>query len=833
MRFSQWPIARKLALLCLAFGLVPVAIVATFILNRSTNTVRERTADRLREAAGHVADKIDRNLFERYGDVQAFGFNEVVRDSSQWYQTGSQHNRIADRMNAYVAAYGLYPITQFVDPAGRVIAVNDLDATGTSINTTALMSVSHANEPWLTACVSGQFTRSMAHSAKGNTAATGTVIEAAHTNRAMATVFGDQAEQVIGFAAPVRGANGRTIGCWRNLASVSLVRGILADAQSSLVAAGYSHAVLTVVDSTGRPLTSVGDSTLVPTLLETMKANGALTTLLAGQSGTTQSDISGTATQVAYAHLTGALGYPGMNWGVLISVPQLEVDAAANISALRYSVIGVGAIIGVCIVLIAMWIGRRLAKPVHEMADVAAAVAVGRTDRTASWLWQDEIAQVANALNEIVTAQRELAETANALSRGDIIAKTVVRSADDALGRSFGTLRDTFAALTTEVDGLIRAARAGQLSHRGNARRFEGAFHGLVSGFNDALDAMTMPVAEARVVLGRVAERDLRARMTGSYQGDHAALATSVNTAVSDLSAALLDVRSEAEGIVSATQQIAAAAQEQANGAARQAELLQHVNTEVGVQRGSSASAAQNTRQLAALVAATNMAAVEGRTRVEEVAQALEVIRARATDTQKIARNIEQISFQTNLLALNAAVEAARAGQAGAGFAVVAEEVRALARRAADAAKETQEVIEGAVDAVADGVRVGATALTTLRGIETQADEAAQLVVGLDSAATAQARGLQAIDEQTGQVSDLTSSSAANAEETAAAAEEMSGQAGSLQALVERFMLEQGGRGETAGMRNRSAAGRPAWHDRVENDDEVLVGVGYGRDDVF
>ncbi len=833
MRFSQWPIARKLALLCLAFGLVPVAIVATFILNRSANTVRERTADRLREAAGHVADKIDRNLFERYGDVQAFGFNEVVRERSQWYQRGSRRNRIADRMNAYVAAYGLYPIMQFVDPAGRVIAVNDLDATGTSITTSPLLSVSHANEPWLTACLSGQFTRSMAFSAKGNTAATGTVIEAAHTNRAMTTVFGDNAEQVIGFAAPVRGANGRTIGCWRNLASVSLVRGILADAQSSLIAAGYAHAIITVVDSTGRPLTSVGDSALVPSLLETTKVNGALATLLAGQSGTKHSDISGTATQVAYAHLTGALGYPGMNWGVLIAVPQREVDAAANISALRFSVIGVGAIIGVCIVVIAMWIGRRLAKPVHEMADVAAAVAVGCTDRTASWLWQDEIGQVADSLNGIVTAQRELAQTANALSRGDTTAKTAMRSTDDALGRAFGTLRDTFAALTTEVDGLIGAAHAGQLSHRGNAQRFEGAFHGLVSGFNDALDAMTRPVAEARQVLGRVAERDLRARMTGRYRGDHAALATSVNSAVADLSAALLDVRSEAEGMVSATQQIAAAAQEQANGAARQAELLQHVNTEVGVQRGRSATAAQNTRQLAALVAATNTAAVEGRTRVEEVAKALEVIRVRATDTQKIARNIEQISFQTNLLALNAAVEAARAGEAGAGFAVVAEEVRALARRAAEAAKETQEVIEGAVDAVADGVRVGATALSTLRGIETQADEAANLVVGLDSAATAQARGLQAIDEQTGRVSDLTSSSAANAEETASAAGEMSGQAGKLQALVEHFRLDQEPVHAGPSARPGRSAGHAQWEHQPESDADELVGAGIPNGDIF
>jgi sirohydrochlorin ferrochelatase len=119
-QFSSWPIARKLAALCLGFGLMPVALIATIICRQSSTTVRERAAERLQEAAGHVADKIDRNLFERYGDVQAFGFNEVVLDRTQWYRPGAETNRIAERMNAYVAAYGVYLTTEFVDAQGRL-----------------------------------------------------------------------------------------------------------------------------------------------------------------------------------------------------------------------------------------------------------------------------------------------------------------------------------------------------------------------------------------------------------------------------------------------------------------------------------------------------------------------------------------------------------------------------------------------------------------------------------------------------------------------------------------------------------------------------------------
>ena len=817
MHFKYWPIARKLAALCLAFGLVPVALVATMMFRQSATTVRDRAADRLRETAGHVADKIDRNLFERYGDVQAFGFNEVVRDRTQWYRAGADDNRIAERMNAYVAAYGLYLTTEFVDTQGRLIAVNDRNASGTSIPSAPLHLVSYAQAPWFRSCMAGRYTERMANSDTANMHATGTIITPSARDASVAAAYGALAEETVGFSAPVRTQSGEVLGCWRNLASMTMVRGILADAMRDLAATGYRNAVVTVVDSTGRALASSGRADLVPTLLASETAEGgALPALKRGEAGRHVVTLQDTTVQVAYAHLRGALGYPGMNWGVIVSVPQHEIDTAANLGELQMAAVAMVVGIGALIVLLGFLIGQKVAAPIGQVAHVAAGVAVGRLDQSASWMWHDEMGRVAASLNDIVGSQRELASTARQIAKGDTSVDTTMRSEYDEMGGAFTSLRDTLASLVGETYALANAAQNGDLATRGDTASFEGAFQQMVGGINATLDAVSAPLGEAQTVLARVAARDLTARMQGRYAGDHAALSTSLNSAIADLGAALTDVQHEAEGIAGATQEIASAAQVQANGAARQVELLQNMSVEVATQRARSVETAQEAKSLATLVAATHQAAGEGRGRVEDVASAMHIIRDRATETQKIARKIEEIAAQTNMLALNAAVEAARAGTAGAGFAVVADEVRSLARRASEAAKETQTVIDGAVRSVADGVRLGEVAVGVLQSIEAHAEDAARLVGSISRNAADQAAGIDAINGSTGSLADVVSASAANAEETAAAAEEMSTQAGTMLSLVEQFALERPSPTATRARAQRSAP--------------VLVGVG-GRDD--
>jgi hypothetical protein len=130
--FARWGLTRKLVVLFVTFGFIPLAIVGAIAFN-ATRSIEAKTASRLQLLSVNLADKIDRNLFERYGDVQAFGYNEVDFDRASWYKVGPAQNRIVTRMDQYVKAYGMYALTIYVDLKGKVIAVNSADAKGKPI----------------------------------------------------------------------------------------------------------------------------------------------------------------------------------------------------------------------------------------------------------------------------------------------------------------------------------------------------------------------------------------------------------------------------------------------------------------------------------------------------------------------------------------------------------------------------------------------------------------------------------------------------------------------------------------------------------------------------
>ncbi|HEY0931209.1 MAG TPA: methyl-accepting chemotaxis protein [Gemmatimonas sp.] len=452
----------------------------------------------------------------------------------------------------------------------------------------------------------------------------------------------------------------------------------------------------------------------------------------------------------------------------------------------------------------AVGITRPIVGALSRLRTVADGLALGDTRQQIDITTRDETGQLAASMKKMVEAQQALAGAAQAISSGDMSVQVTARSDRDTLGLAFVDLRSTVQHIIGETDSLVSAARSGTLSQRGETSRFKGAYSQLVQGINELLDAVVAPINEASDVLARVADRDLRARVTGTYAGDFERIKESINVAATTLDAAMLQVQAAAEQVSSAGEQIATGSQGLAQGSSEQAASLEEVSSSLQEMAASATQSAASARTAQATAEKTRARVVQGQESMQRLSTAIEQIKLSSDQTAKIVKTIDEIAFQTNLLALNAAVEAARAGDAGRGFAVVAEEVRSLAIRSAEAARNTAALIEQSVTTASQGVAYNAEVVERLGEIDRDVNEVTTLVSSLSASSTQQAGAVHQINAAVDQLNAVTQQVAANAEESASASEELAGQAMTLNDLVGSFELS----GATSSRGTRSSRRR-------------------------
>lgn len=300
---------------------------------------------------------------------------------------------------------------------------------------------------------------------------------------------------------------------------------------------------------------------------------------------------------------------------------------------------------------------------------------------------------------------------------------------------------------------------------------------------------ITRPIHEVTRVTEQMAKGDLDVDISVRSKDEIGVMAGAFRRMADNLNEVMSQINRAADEVASGSKQVSESGVALSQGATEQASSIEQLTAsmeQIAAQTSQIATDAQKANQMS-LDAKSD--ALKGNTRMREMQKAMDEINVASQSIGKIIKVIDEIAFQTNILALNAAVEAARAGQHGKGFAVVAEEVRNLAARSADAAKETTAMIEGSITKVEDGTKIANETAKALDEMVTGISDVAELVKRIATSSNEQAAGIGQVNDGIMEVSRVTQTNSATSEESAAASEELSSQAALLKEQVSRFNL--------------------------------------------
>ncbi len=431
--------------------IVPSMILAGWLFSSSIDSVIERSAgNQVRQLAFNAADKLDRNLFERYGDVQAYAKSSAA--------ISLDRVQIERWMEIMLTTYRpIYRLMLASNLQGQVIAsygVNNDDMNPSSawrkIDTSSLRGLDVSNESWFKEAVSSKMVDGLA------------VVRDVAPNPIMERLYGKKKSVAMTFSAPIRNPKGQIIGVWHNFFNWQVAKNIIQEVQDRAIKDGYSSTRFLLADESGLLLYTPTDRYAFERNIKTFisyVASRSTTEGFVKARDFSNPELTLTSPGLVGFYVSkGYSSYAGVKWLVLSSLSSAEVQSEGAILNQILTLLRVGTL---AVVIFVLWLSASyITRQVRELTINAEGLALGRLDQKLGRTGQDEIGRLTSSFHHMVTYQREMAGIANGISQGNLAQSFTPKSEHDELGVAFALMSKNLRQLLSAVSSSSSAVAA-------------------------------------------------------------------------------------------------------------------------------------------------------------------------------------------------------------------------------------------------------------------------------------------------------------------------------------------------------------------------------------